>query len=111
MDRLLPVDGRRRCVSVPNTEAVAQSGHFVLTLVSIDLDINLLVFACGTSSIGEDLLRGTEIKRLVGFASLESNRASWHIFLPKGIGPLTSSVGLSLSYFGLLINIQFEMFV
>ena len=32
------------------------SAHSVLTLVSIDLDINLLVFACGTGSVGEDLL-------------------------------------------------------
>jgi hypothetical protein len=91
------------------TLSVAQSSRFVLTLVSIDLDINLLVFACGTSSIGEDLLRGIEIKRFVGFAPLESNRASWHIFLPKGIGPLTSSVSLSLSCFVLLTKIQFEM--
>ena len=81
------------------TLSVAQSSHFVLTPLSIDLDINLLVLACGTSSIGEDLLRGSEIKRLVGLAPLESNRANWHIFLPKGIGPLTTSVGLSLSCF------------
>jgi hypothetical protein len=92
------------------TLSVAQSSHFVLTLVSIDLDINLLVFACGTSSIGEDLLRDSRIKRLLGLAPPASNRASWHIFLPKGIGPITSSVGLSLSScIVLLINIQFEM--
>jgi hypothetical protein len=91
------------------TLSVAQSSHFVLTLVSIDLDINLLVLACGTSSIGEDLLRGSEIKRLLGLAPLASNRASWHIFLPKGIGPLTSSVGLSLSCFVWFVELIFNL--
>jgi hypothetical protein len=35
--------------------------RFVLTLASIDLDINLLVLACRASGIGEDLLRGCNI--------------------------------------------------
>lgn len=107
MDRLLPVDRRRRCVSV--TLSVAQSRHVVLTLFSIDLDINLLVFTCGTSSIGEDLLRGSEVKRLLGLAPLESKRACWHIFLPKGIGPITSSVSFFAFVLCLSIDIQFEM--
>lgn len=79
-----------------------------MTLVSIDLDINILVFACGASSIGEDLLRGSKIERHFGLAPPASNCASWHILLPKGTGPITSSVGLSLSCFVLLINIEFE---
>ena len=78
-----------------------------LRLVSIDLDINLLVFTCGTSSIDEDILRDSKIKRLLGLAPLARKRTCWHIFLPKGIGPIASSVGLSLSC--LLINIQFEL--
>ena len=32
--------------------------RFTLTLISIDLDIYLLVLACGTSGISEDLSRG-----------------------------------------------------
>ena len=80
---------------------VAQSRHFVLTLVSIDLDINLLVFARGTSGIGENLLRGSKIKRLPGLAPLARRRACWHIFLSKGVGPISSSVGISLSCFGI----------
>jgi hypothetical protein len=91
------------------TLSVAQFSHFVLTLVSIDLDINLLVFACGTSSVGEDLLRGGQIKRLRGLAPLARKRACWHIFLPKGIGPITSSVGLFVFVPCSLIDIQFEM--
>jgi hypothetical protein len=67
---------------------------FALTSVSIDLDINLLVLACGTSSIGEDLLRG----RFLGWP-LSSNCACRHFFLSKGTGPITSGVSLVLSYF------------
>ena len=73
--------------------------RFTLTLVSIDLDINLLVLPCGTSSIGEDLLRGGKIRRLPVFSPLASNCACWHILLSKGNRPITSSVGLSLSFF------------
>jgi hypothetical protein len=80
VDKLLPVDRR---VSPYLTLSVTQSSHFVTTLVSIDLDINLPVFTCGTSSIGEDPLPGSKIKRLLGLAPLASNRASWHIFLPN----------------------------
>jgi hypothetical protein len=65
-------------------------------LASFDLDINLLVFASGTSSIGEDLLRGSKIKRSLRKAHLESNRSCWHIFLSKGTGPIASRVSLSL---------------
>lgn len=61
---------------------------FGLTLVSIDLDVYLLVFARGTSSIGEDLSRG----QLHGFAPRASKCACWRIFLSKGIGSNTSSV-------------------
>ena len=108
---LLPVDRRRRWVPVPNTEH-RPIWSFVLTLVSIDLVINLLVFACGTSSINKDLLRGSKIERALGLAPLACNPASWHIFLPEGVGSLTSSVGLSLACLvGLLIDIQFEMLV
>jgi hypothetical protein len=53
VDRLLPLDRRRRCVSV-------------------------------------------------------SNRACWHIIFLKGIVPITSSVGLSLSFL-FVDNIQFKM--
>ena len=62
-------------------------------MISIDLDINLLVLACGTSGIGEDLLRD----RLLGLPRRASNCACWHILLSKRNWPITSSVGLSLS--------------
>jgi len=78
-------------------------------MVSIDLDINLLVFACGTSSISEDLLRGGKIKGSSRLSPLASNRPRWHIFLPKRIGPITPSVRLQLLCFCLLIDIQFGM--
>jgi hypothetical protein len=61
---------------------------FGLILASIDLDVYLLVFACGTSSIGEDLSRD----QLPGFAPLASNCACRRIFLSKGFGSNTSSV-------------------
>ena len=64
--------------------------HSALTVVSIDLDINLLVLACGASSIGEDLLRG----KLPGLPLRTSTCACWHIFLSEGTWPITSSVGL-----------------
>ena len=59
VDGLLSLDRRRGCV--PNSEhAPIYIGCFALTLViiSVDLGINLLVLACRTGSIGEDLLRG-----------------------------------------------------
>lgn len=64
------------------------------TLVRIDLGINLLVLACGTSSICEDLLRGNKIKRRLGLAPHARNCACWHIILSKGNRPVAQSVGL-----------------
>ena len=63
--------------------------RFGLTLVSIDLDGYLLVLACRTGGISEDLSRA----QLFGFASRGCNCACWRIFLSKGIGSNTSSVG------------------
>lgn len=61
---------------------------FALTLISIDVDIDLLVLACRASSIGEDLPRGGRIEGLHGLA-LGRDCARWCIFLSKGIGPNT----------------------
>jgi hypothetical protein len=70
----------------------------LLPLVSIDLDVYLLVLACGSSSIGEDLSRG----QLPGLAPRGCNCACWRIFLSKGIG---SSVGPFPSVLTLLIKV------
>ena len=51
--------------------------HSALTVISIDLDINLLVLACGANSIAEDLLRD----RLPRLPPRTSSCACWHIFL------------------------------
>jgi hypothetical protein len=60
------------------------------------MDVDLLVLACRTNSINEDLLRGSKIRRDPRIVPLASNRACWCIVLPEGIGPFTSSVRRSL---------------
>jgi hypothetical protein len=83
--------------------------RFVQTSVSVDLDINLLVLACGTGSIGEDLLRDIWIRRILGLAPMANNCAGWHILLSKRIWSITSSVGLPL--FGTFLLIKDSMVV
>ena len=93
MDGLLPVD-RRRKVRACLTLNVPPFSRWALTLVSIDLGIHLLVLTCGTSSIGEDLLRGNKIKRRPGLAPQARNCTCWHINISKGNRPVAQSVGL-----------------
>ena len=99
--RLLPVDRRRRYV-IPKLGVPGYlCSHFGLNLGSIDLDVYLLVLACGTSSISENLSRG----QLLRFAPCGRNCACWSIFLSEGIGSYTSSVSPFPSALALLIRV------
>src|SRR5579863_9979400 len=60
-------------------------------LVSIDVGIDLLVFAGGSGGVCEDLLRNDAIRRDPGFADAAGEGACRAIFLSKGDGPIPQS--------------------
>ena len=87
--RLLPLDRRRRCVPLFRTSILwaKEVGWF-----SVDVDIDLLIFAGGSSSVCEDLLRDCGIRRRHGFANVGREGTRWGILLSKGERPGPQSV-------------------